>query len=123
MADAQTVRDGQPDVVILATGSEPAVPDIPGVDGPNVLIAQELLAKRMYFTGQCNIVIGGGMLGLETAEYLATQGNVVTILKRYKTIARSIEPLYAEYLLRQLGEAKDDLRRGRALLRYHQDEE
>ncbi|MGQ9556284.1 MAG: FAD-dependent oxidoreductase, partial [Anaerolineae bacterium] len=109
MADAQTVRALQPDVIVLATGSDPAIPDIPGVKGPNVLIAQELLAKRMHFVGQRIAVIGGGMLGLETAEYLATQGNAVTILKRYETIARSIEPLYAGYLLRQLGEAKVEI--------------
>jgi pyruvate/2-oxoglutarate dehydrogenase complex dihydrolipoamide dehydrogenase (E3) component len=44
------------------------------------------------------------MLGLETAEYLAEQGNQVTVLKRHETIGRNIEPLYCDYLLRQLKE-------------------
>jgi pyruvate/2-oxoglutarate dehydrogenase complex dihydrolipoamide dehydrogenase (E3) component len=44
------------------------------------------------------------MLGLETAEYLATQGNGVTVLKRYETVGRDIEPLYRDYLLRKLEE-------------------
>ena len=100
--DAKKARALKPDVVIIAAGSEPAIPDIPGVDIPNVLVAQELLARRMRFTGQRFVIVGGGMLGLETAEYLAAQGNAVTVLKRYETIGCSIEPLYRGYLLREL---------------------
>jgi NADPH-dependent 2,4-dienoyl-CoA reductase/sulfur reductase-like enzyme len=102
--DGEKVRALKPDVVIVATGSRPDLPDIPGVDGPNVLLAQELLARRISFTGRRFAVIGGGMLGLETAEYLAEQGNQVTVLKRYETIGRNIEPLYRDYLLRRLKE-------------------
>ncbi len=102
--DAEVVRALRPDVVIVATGSEPALPEVPGVDEPNVVVAQTLLAERMHFAGERIAVIGGGMLGLETAEYLAAQGNAVTILKRYKTIGRDIEPLYGDYLLRKLKE-------------------
>jgi len=90
--------------VIVATGSESAILNIPGVDGSNVLVAQELLARQMHFTGQRFAIVGGGMLGLETAEYLAVQGNRVAVLKRYETIGRGIEPLYRDYLLRQLTE-------------------
>jgi 2,4-dienoyl-CoA reductase-like NADH-dependent reductase (Old Yellow Enzyme family)/thioredoxin reductase len=102
--DAEKVRALNADVVIVATGSEPAIPDIPGVDKPNVLVAQELLACRMHRAGQRFAIVGGGMLGLETAECLAVQGNAVTVLKRYETIGRGIEPLYRDYLLRQLKE-------------------
>ena len=109
MVDAETVRSLCPDTVILAAGSEPAVLDVPGVDGANVMVAQALLAQRMHFTGERVTVIGGGMLGLETAEYLAAQGNAVTVLKRYKTITRSIEPLYGDYLLRRLGEGRVEI--------------
>jgi len=100
--DAEKVRGLKPDVVIVATGSRPAIPPIAGVGGPNVLVAQELLARQMRFTGQRFAIVGGGMLGLEAAEYLAVQGNGVTVLKRYETIGRSIEPLYCDYLLREL---------------------
>ena len=102
--DADKVRALNPDVVIVATGSEPAIPDIPGMDGSNVLVAQELLARQMRCTGQRFAIVGGGMLGLETTEYLAAQGNGVTVLKRYETIGRGIEPLYRDYLLREIKE-------------------
>lgn len=102
--DAEMVRAWRPDAVIVATGSEPAIPDVPGADGPNVIVAQVLLAQKMHFTGERIAVIGGGMLGLETAEYLAAQGNAVTVLKRHTTVSRLIEPLYRDYLLRKLKE-------------------
>jgi len=100
--NAKKARSLKPDVVIVATGSDPAIPDVPGADGSNVLVAQKLLARRMCFTGQRFAIVGGGMLGLEVAEYLAVQGNGVTVLKRYETIGRNIEPLYRGYLLREL---------------------
>jgi len=92
------------DIVIIATGSEPAVPDIPGTMETELLVAQKLLAQQMQFAEKRLAIVGGGMLGLETAEYLAAQGNSVTILKRYETIGRHIEPLYRDYLLRELKE-------------------
>jgi len=104
MVEAKMVRAWRPDAVIVATGSEPVIPDVPGVDGSNVIVAQMLLARKMHFTGEHIAIIGGGMLGLETAEYLATQGNAVTVLKRYTTVSRLIEPLYRDYLLRKLKE-------------------
>jgi len=60
--DAEMVRALKPHVVIVATGSEPATLDIPGIDNPNVLVAQDLLARQMHFTKQRLIIIGGGML-------------------------------------------------------------
>jgi len=100
--DAEKVRALKPDVVIIATGSKPVLPPIPGVDGPNVLTAKDLLARRLRFTGQRIVVIGGGTVGLETANYLAVQGNHVTVLKRYETFGRGSDPLYLDYLLREL---------------------
>jgi len=102
--DADQVRALHPDVLIIATGSRPNIPDIPGTESEHVLVAQDLLAAQMRFTDLRFAIIGGGMLGLETAAYLAAQGNKVTVLKRYQTIGRSIEPLYRDYLLRELKE-------------------
>ena len=62
------------------------------------------LPRQMRCTGQRFAIIGGGMLGLETAKYLAAQGNSVAVLKRYQTIGRGIEPLYCNCLLRELEE-------------------
>ncbi|MEA4906534.1 MAG: NAD(P)/FAD-dependent oxidoreductase [Anaerolineaceae bacterium] len=70
----------QPDEVILAVGSTPIVPPIPGVDGDNVILAQEVLWGHTGPKGNL-IVIGGGLVGLETAELLAEQRQQVTIVE------------------------------------------
>lgn len=100
--DAEKVRALKPDVVIIATGSRPALPPIPGIDGPNVLTVNDLLARQLRFTGQHMVIIGGGTVGLETAYYLAVQGNDVTILEMLDTLGRGSDPLYLDYLLREL---------------------
>ena len=100
--DAEKVRALKPDVVVIATGSRPVFPPIPGIDGPNVLTANDLLARQLRFTGQHIVIIGGGTVGLETADYLAVQGNDITVLEMLDTIGRGSDPLYLDYLLREL---------------------
>lgn len=102
MIDAEMVRSLRPDAVIIATGSRPAIPPIPGVDGPNVILAHELLARRMHFTGRRVVIIGGGTVGLETADYLAWEGNRVTVLEMLEGVGQGCESLYLAYLLREL---------------------
>lgn len=78
---AETVGDMAPDAVILATGASTALPDIPGIHCENVASAIDVLLGRRK-TGQKVLVIGGGMVGCETAEFLAAQGKQVTIVER-----------------------------------------
>jgi len=79
-ADAATVDEIDPDVVIVATGGEPVVPRIPGVGCEGVLTAWEVLGGREV--GQRVLVVGGGMTGLETAELLAERGREVTVVEQ-----------------------------------------
>ncbi len=64
-----------PDHLILATGGEPVVPDIPGVDGKNVVQAWDILAGKVE-AGRNVVIIGGGAVGIETALFLAEQGTL-----------------------------------------------
>jgi pyruvate/2-oxoglutarate dehydrogenase complex dihydrolipoamide dehydrogenase (E3) component len=61
----------KPDKVIIATGAKPVIPDIPGVNLPNVVFAEDVLLGRAD-PGMNVLVAGGGMIGSETAAYLAT---------------------------------------------------
>jgi 2,4-dienoyl-CoA reductase (NADPH2) len=69
------VEKENPDVVILATGAEPAIPGIKGVDRPNVVLAWDVLSGKAD-TGKEVVIIGGGAVGLETALFLARKGTI-----------------------------------------------
>lgn len=68
------------DAVILAAGAEPARPNIPGIDGKTVITAEELLVKRPP-VGKNVVVLGGGVVGCETALHLDDMGKNVTIIE------------------------------------------
>jgi 2,4-dienoyl-CoA reductase-like NADH-dependent reductase (Old Yellow Enzyme family)/thioredoxin reductase len=70
-----------PDAVIIATGSTPFTPDIPGVQGENVVDHRSVLAGEKK-TGNRVLVMGGGYIGCETALFLAEKGKDVTLAFR-----------------------------------------
>lgn len=76
-----------PDVVIIATGALPAQFDIPGIDRPNVCNAYDIFSDRVHVSGDI-IVVGGGLVGLEVAEYLTERGNHVTVIEALEGIGR-----------------------------------
>ena len=88
-ATAEIVTEGNPDAVVIATGSIPAMPDIPGIDKSNVVTAQDVLSGKAT-TGQNVVIIGGGMVGCETGHYLEEQGKTVTIIEILKRMANDM---------------------------------
>jgi len=77
---AEKVREANPDVVIVATGSRDTKPDVPGADGANVFTARQVLQGAQ--PGK-RVVIGdfdGRHMGLSTAELLAQRGHEVEIV-------------------------------------------
>lgn len=83
---ADDVLAEKPDAVIVAVGANSFAPAIPGKDGPNVCDAWQVLAGRQQVYGQV-AVIGGGMVGCETAEYLAERGCQVSVVEMMDKIA------------------------------------
>jgi len=65
----------KPDVVVVATGADPAIPAIKGMDQPHVVMAWDVLQGKAD-TGKEVVVIGGGAVGLETAFFLARKGTI-----------------------------------------------
>lgn len=104
-ADMDTIREVKPDVVILATGAEPIIPKIPGALGENVVTAHDVL-KKAYTTGKKVVIIGGGLVGCETAEFLAEQGKEVTVIEMLDDVARDVGPLTRPLLLNRMSEKK-----------------
>lgn len=85
----ERMEQERPDAVVVATGAEPAVPDIPGIRGSNVVGAWDVLAGTAS-TGARVIVLGGGSVGCETAMELARRSGVtdVTIVEALARIGR-----------------------------------
>ncbi|MFO7987060.1 MAG: FAD-dependent oxidoreductase [Desulfatiglandaceae bacterium] len=74
-ADMGLIKELNPDTVVLASGARPVVPPIPGMDGPHVVQAWEVLAGRTG-VGTRVVILGGNAVGLETALYLAGVGTL-----------------------------------------------
>ena len=77
---ADFIVQSNPEVVIVATGAEYLIPDIPGVGRANVVTASEVLKDVKPVRAKV-IIIGGGLTGCETAEFLAAIGKKVTIVE------------------------------------------
>ena len=75
---AERVEAEAPDAVILATGSRPVIPKIPGLDREAFISCIDVLLGRKA-TGKKVLVVGGGLVGCETALWLSRQGKSVTI--------------------------------------------
>ncbi len=77
------ISEGNPEVVILATGGEQIKPDIPGIDLSIECNAWQVLEGAVP-PGKHAVVIGGGLIGMETADYLCQKGTQVTLVEVLK---------------------------------------
>ncbi|WP_338086444.1 FAD-dependent oxidoreductase [Massilimicrobiota timonensis] len=84
---AQCILDENPDAVIVAVGASNVIPPIPGSDLPHVYDAWKVLNHEQLPNGRV-VVIGGGLVGAETAEMLAQMGAQVSIVEMMDTIAK-----------------------------------
>jgi len=73
----------KPEVVILATGGQKSVPAIRGMDQPSVCDAWQVL-NREKPAGKNVVIIGAGLIGMETADFLVDQGSRVTLVELLK---------------------------------------
>ena len=106
----------KPDVIVLAAGGLPTTLDIPGMDGKNVISSSELrekaklalrvtgtkaveqLTKMWLPVGKNVVIIGGGIQGCETAEFLLKRGRAVTIAEESDRVGQDIPLLQWELL-------------------------
>lgn len=90
-ANTTIVESLKPDAIIVATGAIPIRPKIVGVDGDKVVQAFDVLSMKTTILPNSKIVvIGGGAVGSETAAYLASLCNRVTVIEMMDDIAKDV---------------------------------
>jgi len=96
----EAVKAINPVGVFIATGGTPIVPPIPGLDGDNVMTAEEVLTGKKTPVGEV-AVIGGGITGMEVAETLLAKGHKTTIVEMLPGIGLSLyRSVLADYQIR-----------------------
>lgn len=76
--------------VVLATGTEPAYPPIPGLELPGVVDSDILLAREVEEAEQ-PVIIGGGVIGVEFAHFYAGLGKKVVVLEALPSLLAALD--------------------------------
>lgn len=87
-ATAESIAEMNPDAVLVAAGSKSIIPrSIPGIDGEHVYTVEEILTGKAGLKGKKVLIVGAGVTGLETAEYLCHEGNTVVLADMLEKVA------------------------------------
>lgn len=105
-AGIEMVDELKPDAVVVATGAVPRIPaDISGITNERVFTAWDVLAGKAALNARDVVIIGGGDIGCEVADFLAEPGDnlsvariSVTIVEMMRRVAREM-PLQSRHLL------------------------
>lgn len=112
-ATPEMIREMKPDVLFLACGAQPIIPDIPSA-GKTCSFA-DVLSGRSVPEGRI-AVIGGGLVGLETAEFLAEQGKQVTVVEQLDHVGEGVYASVVLALTNALGKRGAEILTGHKLL-------
>lgn len=102
-ATEELILEENPDAVILATGGVPLMPNIKGIDNPKFVKAIDVLEGKKE-VGMNVLVVGGGMVGVETADFLGEHLHKVTIVEMLPEIAKDEQDAVKYFLLKRLNE-------------------
>jgi len=90
------------DICLLTTGAKPVVPPIPGLADAGVKLANDVLSGGHVIAGEKVLMIGGGLVGCECAEFLTTYGNTVDIVDMIPEFAAGMNKYPRAILLNKL---------------------
>ena len=100
-ANQKAIEQEKPDTVIVATGAVPSIPDLRGIKGKNVVTAWDVLMGKSKI-GQRVVIVGGGQVGCETADFLGEKGCRIILLEMMKEIAVDMPATPRKVLLESL---------------------
>jgi len=112
-ATVDEVRKLNPTAVFLACGADPVVPKLPGIDSKKVVMAADVLQEKVKVSGKV-VVIGGGLTGLETAEYLCNTGHAesMTVVDMLPALGAGLYFVVFMDVMKQLAPHKPNLMPG-----------
>ncbi len=110
-ATDDAIRGANPQVLLLAAGATPLIPDIPGNERENTVSATDVLLGRKK-TGHTVVVVGGGMVGCEVALHLAQQGKACTVMEALDQVMQDAFKANRAFLLEQMDVMGVDVRTG-----------
>lgn len=91
----------KPDALILAVGSRPIVPPLPGIDGKNVVVVNDYYLEKDKVQDTV-VVLGGGLAGCECAVHLGMQGKKVHLVEMRDTLAPDCNVRHRPILMKQI---------------------
>lgn len=95
------VEKEQADALIVAVGSEPLIPPVPGIRGENVIVVNDYYKNKERVTDQV-AVLGGGLAGCECAIHLGMEGKEVHLIEMRDTIAPDANIRHRPLLLKEV---------------------
>lgn len=93
----------KPDALILAVGSKPIVPPLPGIDGLNVVIVNNYYLEKDKVEDTV-VVLGGGLAGCECAVHLGMEGKTVHLVEMRDTLAPDCNIRHRPILMKKIDE-------------------
>lgn len=107
-ADPDMIRELHPDVLVMATGAQPLVPEIKGIHDTGVVLANDVLLGSPVLKSSA-LIIGGGEVGVETAEYATDYCTKVNIVEMLPELAEKLYLTVRNDLLKRLKEEEVDV--------------
>ncbi len=98
---AEILAAEKPDVAILAAGATPLIPEVPGLETIQMCLAEDVLTGKTQ-TGSRVVILGGGRVGCETAEFLLEQRKTITILEMLESLPEAMNLPTGKLLLARI---------------------
>ena len=114
------LRELLPDAAIVATGSTPLILPIKGLSECGYITARDMLDGKAQ-TGKKVLVVGGGMVGCEAAEFLAERGHEVAIIEMKDVIGADVVPENRPFLFANFVKHHVELAAGAKVSEFFED--